>query len=597
MGEASQPMDEGATPRTEVSARTPRGLRSAFNGIGKMFSSGGVSKPDAKQESESTTPRGGRRGSWFGGKNSNNAVAAEPTPARAPPATSEAPKEEVTRAPIWTKAVETASADTAVPTPAPSRFLQALKREEEVTEVTPAPPTRFMTALGQAGVKAEPAPPLPLPVEPPLPPEVPEDREVISPPVSPAHAAPPEPPMPEVLERPESPAPDPAPPQPPETEIVEAPPLPAPSEAPTPAGPSLSFAERVAAGSAVAAIDSKPGPPPKPQEPVEAPDALGMTGSRGGMVMPKIDTSDPLETTGSRRGMVMPKIDTSDPLEETTASRDGMAKPESPSLYRPNIRKFPGMPDSPSSNGPGIEDSPLAKTTPPRGPPPPPPKKPESPFAKTLPGPPLGDSPQGIQRMKMNGSLKGMAEDRNKVRAPSPLHAEAPSNLLEPESKPISPSSPSSSAPGKAPPPPPAGGKPPKSVKGPGPKFLGGLLSVDTDLDLEGTINSTASDMSAGSNRPSPNAGGGRRGLSLGGLAKSSAVQALPKPPSPSGSGATTPAAKAKALPGRPSTALAQRPQAKAKGESMPPPPPMPPGMRPGVASSPKAGGPVSNAW
>jgi len=404
------------------------------------------------------------------------------------------------REPIFAKAVEAAAHEAKsprLPTPAPSRFLEALAETKAVVEASS--PEKDPPAAAAASAE----------------PQAPEPHK------QPAAEAP----APEVAKMP--------------------PPPPSPS------------------GSAWASRPSKPQPPRKL--------SLSSDGSEGATVPPSPSASKPAPPPKPSHGMDSP-----------VQTRDGLAVPASPSLYRPG-KRFPGMPDSPMSNATGSDTE---ATTPP---PPPPraPGRPDSPMTHPGPGPALG-SPEGIQRLKMNGSLRDLATQNKGKVARSPMSADGSS---EPPPETEATAAPATGAP---PPPPPPPGKKPKGAKLPGPKLLG-LPGLSVDTDLENTVNSTMSMMSHnstqssdGESRQSPS--GKKRGLSLGGMAQaSSAVRALPKPPSPSGA-ASRPSPLAKAPPTGPG-----RPVSAAMTRGPPGAPPPPPG-KVGVAGSPKAGAP-GNAW
>jgi len=254
--------------------------------------------------------------------------------------------------------------------------------------------------------------------------------------------------------------------------------------------------------------------------------------------------------------------------------------PPSPTLYRPNNRKFPGMPDSPGNPDPtaGVEGPPA--------PPPPPGGAPPQATGNGLVSAAELERGEG-GRLKMHGSLRDWANSRQPAsEAGSRGMDSGRASEVEPEGDS------SAAAIEKAPPPPP--GKPPRGSLGPGAKLPGPGFGLTVETDLEDTINSTASSMSSGSPSGAP-----RRGFSLGGLAASgSSVRTMAKPPSPAAklkvkrTNIATEGAQA-GLPGAP-TGKRLGPTVNSP-DGAPPPPPMPM-PKASVAGSPKAGSPL-NAW
>jgi len=546
--------EDEVTPRTEKSSR---GLKGAFGDLkGKMFGS------------SSKAPKG----------------AEPPTPPEPPPVQEQA---ELSPEPIWGKAVEAASrpttAETGAAQTAPSRFMEALRETQAAVDAAPplkspppepqvpeeaAAPSRFLQALGKT---PDEAPALPA-----------RFLQALGKPVeeTPPRVAPPEPPLPEVMEAPTAPAP----PEPPAPEVVEPAPADVPAESLAPCPPEPPAPE-VLEHVPAAAFPGLLAPVPPVPEVVELP-KVDVAPSQPTPPQPEVLEVPPVPSRSPRQAPPPPPrpLDLSEDTQGP--SRDGMAVPQSPSLYRPG-KRMPGMPDSPSSGAEGETSS-----APP--PPPRPPGRPESPSQG--PGPPMESPEGGITRHKMHGSLGDWAAGR-KGPPQSPQAAPVPDTPKQPPKAPPG-------KPGKPPPPPEKGGM---LKKGPGP-----MMSIETD-NLEDTINSTQSDrMSPSGGSSSPNKGG-KKHISLGRMAQSSnsAVRALPKPPSPSNANAAAKASPSSG-PSRPSTALEARrdsnpvnqmgspfarpPDASGSsmqaGGTMPPAPPRPPG----VASSPKVKGP-GPAW
>merc|ERR1719379_2059401 len=119
MGSSKADDEEGLTPRIEQSARTPKGLKSAFGSIGNLF---------AKKEKEEKPANGG----WFGNSESLKSSKKDPSPRVGPaPEVPQAPPpkklpplkappppgEAASREPSWNNGEA----------PSASRFMDALK--------------------------------------------------------------------------------------------------------------------------------------------------------------------------------------------------------------------------------------------------------------------------------------------------------------------------------------------------------------------------------------------------------------------------------------------------------------------------------------
>mmetsp|Transcript_26115 Transcript_26115/g.73815 ORF Transcript_26115/g.73815 Transcript_26115/m.73815 type:complete len:129 (-) Transcript_26115:128-514(-) len=105
-----------------------------------------------------------------------------------------------------------------------------------------------------------------------------------------------------------------------------------------------------------------------------------------------------------------------------------------------------------------------------------------------------------------------------------------------------------------------------RTAASPGPAF-----GIDTNLDLEGSLHSMHSLASGSSGSPA----GGRKKISLGGLAQSSGNMVVGvKAPSPSGAQAHSKPKRGNVIP--------RQPHVFDKPEVAPPPPPMPPSPTPG---------------